>query len=259
MLLVWLGTSFTGRAQTTISLVGDDVVLKFPTASNMFYSVQRADVLASNAWSIIISNIVGSGGVRTSIDSGAATVASRFYRVGSFNPSTNGGTVVVLVEFTGGAPVQDALVVLSYSGTGQYGYTDNNGQIIFANVPAGSFGVQAYSPSGDGAFANGSGSISRTGALATTSVIMPGTGSVEAFVYYASGEPAVSANMIVVSGTTTNGPVSTGPAAHLTIEGIPLGSFTVTAYNPTNMNSFASASGNLATNGASATLYLNLP
>jgi hypothetical protein len=179
--------------------------------------------------------------------------------VGSFNPSTNGGTVVVLVQFTGGAPVQGALVILSYSGVGQYGYTDNNGQIIFANVHVGSFTVRAYSPSGDGAFVNGSGSISGAGSLANTTVTMSGTGSVEVWVDYDSGDPAVSAAVYIISGTATNGPGYTDSAGHLTSQGIPVGSFSVTVDNPTNTTSSVTGSGNLATNGASATLYLNLP
>ncbi len=250
--------SATAGAQTGISLAGGNVVLTFPTASNLLYSVQRESVLASNNWSTIASNIVGSGGVCTNIDAGAATVASRFYRVGSFNPNTN-GTVVVLVQFTGGAPVVNSLVILSDSSTGQYGYTDTNGQIIFANVPVGSFTVKAYSPDDGSILANGSGTVAGAGSIATTIVTMPGTGSVEVWVDYASFDPAVSAPVYIVSGTSTNGPGYTDSAGGLTALGIPLGSFTVTVYNPTNATSSVTGSGNLATNGAFATLYLNLP
>jgi hypothetical protein len=259
LLLVVQGTSLTVKAQTTISLVGSNVVLNFPTASNLLYSVQRKDVLASNTWSTIASNMVGSGGIRTNIDTGAATVVSRFYRVGSFNPSTNGGTVAVQVQFTGGEPVQGALVILSYSGVGQYGYTDNNGQIIFANVHVGSFTIQAYSPDDGVVVANGSGNVAGPGSLASTMLTLLGTGSVEVWVDYDSGDPAVMASVNIISGTSTNGPGYTDSAGHLTSQGIPVGSFSVTVYNPTNMTSFVTGSGNLATNGASATLYLNLP
>jgi hypothetical protein len=258
MLLVWFASGFTSEAQTAISVVGSNVVLRFPTASNILYSVQRSDVLASNEWSTIASNMFGSGGVYTNIDTGAATVAARFYRVGSFNPSTNGGTVVVLVEFTGGAPVLGSLVIVSYSGGGRSGYTDNNGQEVFVNVPVGSFLVDAYSPD-NGADVEGSGSISGPGSLAQTVVIMTGTGSVEVWVDYASGDPAVTAPVYIISGTTTNGPGYTDSAGHLTYAGIPVGSFSVKVFNPTNANSFVTAPGNLPTNGASATLYLNLP
>lgn len=260
MFLVWFGLSLTGRAQTTISLVGGNVVLKFPTASNMLYSVQREDDLTSHAWSTLASNIVGSGGVLTNIDAGAATATSRFYRVGSFNPSTNGGTVVVLVEFNGGVPVTGSLVILSYSGNPQRSsHTDSNGQHIFINVPVGSYTLQAYSPDNGSVFGNGAGSISGTGSLANTIVIMPGTGSVEVWVSYASGDPSPSAPVYIISGTSTNGPGFTDSAGHLTYAGIPVGSFTVKVVNPTNANSFVTAPGNLPTNGASTTLNLNLP
>ena len=261
--LVLLGlftSSLGGRAQTTISLVGSDVVLSFPTALNMLYRIQRADTLATNLWITIASNIVGTGTTLTNIDAGAATAASRFYRVGSYNPSTNGGTAVVLVRFLDGTPVLNALVVLSYSGTPlKSGYTDGNGQRLFINVPVGSFTVRAYSPDNGNLVANGSGSISSTGSLATTTVNMPGSGSVEVWIDYASGDPAPIAPIYVVSGTLTNGPGFTDSAGHLTMSGVLQGDFTVTAYNPTNINSFVTASGNLPTNGASAIFNLSLP
>jgi hypothetical protein len=259
LLALALATGPAARAQTAISLAGGNVVLSFPTASNRLYNVQRADVPASDAWSTIASNIVGTGGVGTNIDAGAAMAASHFYRVGSFNPSTNGGTVVVLVQFTGEAPVQGALVILSYSGTGQYGYTDNSNQIVFANVPVGSFTVQAYSPDDGSLVGNGSGNVPGAGSIATTTVTMPGTGSVEVWVDFASGDPAVTAEVYIISGTSTNGPGYTDSTGELTALGIPVGGFTVIADNPTNATSSATGSGTLATNGASATLYLNLP
>ncbi len=251
--------NFTSGAQTRLSLAGGNVMLRFPTASNLLYTVQSADAFVPGAWTTIASNIVGSGGTLARIDPGAATAASRFYRIGSCNPSTNGGTVAVLVEFNGGAPVQGALVVLGDSGKGGDGYTDGNGQIIFANVPDGSFSIQAYSPDDGAPSTEDSGSISGNGSLSPVTVIMPGSGSVELWVDYASGDPAVGASVVVVSGTVTNGPGPVDSVGNLTFEGIPVGSFTVTATNPTNATSKATASGNLATNGAFASVNLNLP
>jgi len=250
--------SFTGRAQTAVSLAGGNVVLSFPTASNLLYTVQRANAGLPGAWTTIASNIVGTGGLRTSTDPGAATAGSQFYRVGSCNPSTNGGTVAVLVEFNGGAPVVDALVLLGDSGKGADGYSDGNGQIIFANVPAGSFSVQAYSPDDGAPSTEGSGSISGNGSLAPVTVIMPGSGSVTVWVDFASGDPAQGATIDVISGTITNDGAADS-AGNDTFEGIPVGSFTVIATNPTNATSTATASGNLATNGATASVNLNLP
>jgi hypothetical protein len=257
--MVVLGTSFSARAQTSISLVGSNVVLAFPTASNRLYSVQWSDLPSANSWSTIASNIVGSGGVLTNIDQGAATVPSRFYRVGSFNPSTNGGTVAVRVQFTGGTPVAGSLVLLTYSDTGQFGYTDNNGQIIFANVPVGGFTVTAYSPDDGAVMASSSGNVTGPGSLASTLLTLLGTGSVNVWVDLDSGDPAVTAPVYIVSGTYTNGPGYTDSSGNLTYQGIPVGNFAVTVYNPTNATSFVTGSGNLATNGAAATLYLTLP
>jgi len=259
LVMVVLGTSFSARAQTSISLVGSNVVLAFPTASNRLYSVQWSDLPSANSWSTIASNIVGSGGVLTNIDQGAATVPSRFYRVGSFNPSTNGGTVAVRVQFTGGTPVAGSLVLLTYSDTGQFGYTDNNGQIIFANVPVGGFTVTAYSPDDGAVMASSSGNVTGPGSLASTLLTLLGTGSVNVWVDLDSGDPAVTAPVYIVSGTYTNGPGYTDSSGNLTYQGIPVGNFAVTVYNPTNATSFVTGSGNLATNGAAATLYLTLP
>ena len=226
----------------------------------MLYSVQRADILITNAWSTIASNIVGTGMTMTSTDAGAATMASRFYRISSYNPSTSGGTAVALIRFLDGTPVPDALVVLSYSGNPlKSGYTDGNGQCLFFNVPVGTFTIVAYSPDNGNLTANGSGSISSIGSRATTIVSIPGSGAVEVWIDYASGDPAPTAPVYVVSGTLTNGPGFTDSAGHLTMSGVLQGNFTVTGYNPTNLNSFVTASGNLPTNGASAVFNLSLP
>jgi len=256
--LVILGLN--GSAQPTISLVGSDVVLTFPTASNMLYNVQRADNLTTADWSSIASNIIGTGETVTNIDYGAATADSLFYRVASYTPSTNGGTAVVQVQFTDGAPVPSALIILSYGGNPQRsGTTDANGQHIFTNIPVGSFNVVVYSPNNGNVVVNGAGNISHPGDIAVADVSMPGTGSVEVWVSYTEVDPAPMAPVYIVSGTTTNGPGYTDAAGHLTMSGIPEGNFVVTAYDPTNLNAFVSAPGNLPTNGASATLYLTVP
>jgi hypothetical protein len=249
--------SITGRAQTALSLAGGNVVLRFPTSSNLLYTVQRAGPTLPWAWTTIASNIVGSGSVRSNIDAGAATANSWFYRVGSCNPSTNGGTVAVLVEFNEGTPVDGALVILTYTGGGTDGYSDSNGRIIFANVPAGSFSVIAYSPDDGDRSTEATGTVSN-GSLSSETLIVPGSGSVTVWVDYASGDPAQNATIDVISGTTINDGTADS-AGNDTFDGIPVGNFTVIAVNPTNTASMVTASGNLATNGASETIYLNLP
>ncbi|HXI83906.1 MAG TPA: PEP-CTERM sorting domain-containing protein [Verrucomicrobiae bacterium] len=66
----------------SISIVGTNVSLAFPTIATSLYDVQSRTDLASGSWSTIASNIVGTGGLVTNIDVGGAVVPRRFYRVG---------------------------------------------------------------------------------------------------------------------------------------------------------------------------------
>lgn len=66
----------------SINLSGSNVVLTFPTISMSLYDVQSRTDLISSSWSTIASNILGTGGVTTNVDVGAARVPARFYRVG---------------------------------------------------------------------------------------------------------------------------------------------------------------------------------
>lgn len=69
-----------------INIVSTNVVLTLPTISNYLYEVQSKTDLVAGSWSAIASNIVGTGGVITNIDVGAATAPARFYRVGLVVP-----------------------------------------------------------------------------------------------------------------------------------------------------------------------------
>jgi hypothetical protein len=70
----------------SISISSANVVLTFPTISNAAYYVQSRTNLASGSWSTIASNIVGTGGILTNIDVGAAAVPAKFYRIGLIVP-----------------------------------------------------------------------------------------------------------------------------------------------------------------------------
>ena len=247
----------TCAAQTTISLMGSNVVLRFPTSTNFLYNVQRTDDLFSNSWSTIVSNLVGIGGVRTNIDPGAAAVARQFYRVGSYNPSTTGGTVSVSVRFSDGSPVSTALVIISYSGKAQTnGFTDSNGVLTFPNVPVGAFSVQAYSGSES---AGGSGSIASTGNIASMTVTLPGTGTVNLQVNFANGSNAPSSITYLIYGGMTNDPATTGVNGELTYTVVPVGNFSIIAHDPNNFASFANGTGNIPSNGATAKMTIALP
>jgi hypothetical protein len=65
----------------TITTVGNDVHLAFPTAVGHHYRVQKSNDLA--AWSILADNLTGTGGILSVADPGALTDPGkhRFYRV----------------------------------------------------------------------------------------------------------------------------------------------------------------------------------
>jgi len=69
-----------------IAIVGTNVMLTFSTISNSLYDVQACTDLVYGAWSNIATNIVGTGGVVTNIDVGAAALPEKFYRVGLVVP-----------------------------------------------------------------------------------------------------------------------------------------------------------------------------
>jgi hypothetical protein len=62
-------------------LAGTNVVLKFTTVCNVLYNIQRRDDLISASWSNIATDILGTGGVITIINVGAATTSQQLYRL----------------------------------------------------------------------------------------------------------------------------------------------------------------------------------
>ena len=64
-----------------LTLVGTDAVLTFTTVSNLLYDVQSRDDLVSGSWGDIATDIAGTGGIVTNLETGAATLPQRFYRV----------------------------------------------------------------------------------------------------------------------------------------------------------------------------------
>jgi hypothetical protein len=61
---------------------GNDARISFATGSNRVYYIQSAGDFANGPWSTIISNVPGTGGMVTVIDTNAVASPPRFYRVG---------------------------------------------------------------------------------------------------------------------------------------------------------------------------------
>jgi hypothetical protein len=58
-----------------------DAVLTFSTVRNVLYDVQVRDDFLSGNWVNLATNLVGTGGVVTNLDTGAAALPQRFYRL----------------------------------------------------------------------------------------------------------------------------------------------------------------------------------
>ena len=61
-------------------IVGPDAVISLATGSNRLYRVDRTTNLVSGVWTTVTNNLVGTGGIVTVIDPGAADSTNEFYR-----------------------------------------------------------------------------------------------------------------------------------------------------------------------------------
>jgi hypothetical protein len=66
---------------TAIQMAGTNVTMKFSTASNQLYRVERSDDLASGSWVVVTNNLSGNGGQVSVTNPVSAGWPKRFYRV----------------------------------------------------------------------------------------------------------------------------------------------------------------------------------
>jgi glucose/arabinose dehydrogenase len=66
---------------TNVTNDGGPAVINVTSATNKLYQLQRSDNLASNSWTTVTNNVVGTGGIIQLTDIDAAGVSQRFYRV----------------------------------------------------------------------------------------------------------------------------------------------------------------------------------
>ncbi|MGD0059760.1 MAG: hypothetical protein ABSD58_10115 [Verrucomicrobiia bacterium] len=65
-----------------VQVDGNDAEISFDTGSNRVYYVQSTGDPANGPWSTIISNVAGTGGTVTVIDTNAVSSPPRYYRIG---------------------------------------------------------------------------------------------------------------------------------------------------------------------------------
>jgi hypothetical protein len=70
---------------TSLVIIGSDVKISFTTTNGVSYSVDYNNDLVTGSWNTLTNNITGTGGIVTIMDSGAAELLRRFYRIGAGN------------------------------------------------------------------------------------------------------------------------------------------------------------------------------
>lgn len=69
-----------------IQTVGADVEVSVTTGSNRLYRIDRTSSLTNSVWTTVTNNILGTGGIVTVIDPGAAVLSNRYYRATMLPP-----------------------------------------------------------------------------------------------------------------------------------------------------------------------------
>ncbi len=67
---------------TAIQQSGNDILISFVTGTNKIYQLESRDSLTTGSWSVLASNIVGTGSLMIYTNAGAANTTNRFYRLG---------------------------------------------------------------------------------------------------------------------------------------------------------------------------------
>jgi hypothetical protein len=165
------------------------------------------------------------------------------------------GTITGIVVNGGGAPASGVQVNLNGSeqigpfgfGIGRSTTTDSSGRYTLQDVPVGNFTVTAFEPN------TGVGSSVQVGVIqnqtSTANITLIALGTVSVQVNFASGAPAPNSQVEIFSNTFFRFAGSTDAAGRLTIPNVPVGVFTVRAFNPNNGNLFTDVSSSLTTNG----------
>jgi hypothetical protein len=174
------------------------------------------------------------------------------------------GTITGLVVTAGGAPAANVQVILSGSetigpfgiGIGRSTVTDATGRYTLSDVPVGNFTVTAREPN------TGVGTNAQVGVIqnqtSTINLTLVGLGTVSVQVNFAGGAPAANSSVEIFNNNFFRFAGSTDSSGRLTIANVPVGVFTVRAFNPNNGNLFTDVSGSVTTNGQVVSITVTL-
>jgi hypothetical protein len=141
-------------------------------------------------------------------------------------------------------------------GIGRSAFTDASGHYTFFDVPVGNFTVAAFEPN------TGVATSTQVGVLqdqtSTANLTLIGLGTVQVTVNFASGVPAANSQVEIFSNSFFRFAGNTDATGRLIIPNVPVGNFTVRAFNPNNGNLFTDTPGTLATAGQTVPITVTL-
>jgi len=165
------------------------------------------------------------------------------------------GTVQGTITDNLGNPLPYVEVLLQTGSSYSYSSANAFGTYSFTNVTAGTYTISAFS----GYTSYGSATITvAAGQTIVQNFMEPANGSVQVSVTYSNGGPVPSA-WVSVTPDLSNASGLTNSSGTITLAGVPLGPFTVSAYSPSNYTGTFTATGTMVTNGATVPVSVVLP
>lgn len=165
------------------------------------------------------------------------------------------GTVSGTVLTGGGAPAAGVQVQISGTerigilneGFGRSTTTDASGNYTFTDVPVGNFTITAFEPNTGIASSAQVGVVQNQNSVVNLTLV--GLGTVQVQVNFASGVAAPNAQVEIFNNSFFRFAGNTDATGRLTIPNVPVGVFTVRAFNPNNTSLFTDVSATISTNG----------
>src|SRR6185312_8815383 len=167
------------------------------------------------------------------------------------------GTVTGLVVTASGAPASGLTV--SFTGTenvvtgttfsvNRSVVTDASGHYTFNDVPTGTFTLTVREPN-SGVASTASVIVAANQTTTAPILTLTGLGTIQVQLNFANGSPAANAEIDVLNSSRFLGAFSTDATGKLTVPDIPVGTFTLHAFNPNNRNLTSDSTVTIVHNG----------